>query len=304
MDYKEKGIMKRIKLSAIFAALSVVGMGALLVGCGDSAGGSTNSDAQQQFLAERGSGTPGVVTDTTGLDGGFGPGGGPIPGAFGVVDKIEGNKIYTKNPTSGEASTIQLADSAKIYKQMEIEASEIKVGDAILANGTTSGDAVDAIVVEVAEAGALDNLRAGGGRIFGGGPGGTRGAVPQGTPGAFPRGTPGAQRTPGVRRGQGGLFPQGTPGVPGGPGSRIFEGTPVIGIVEKVDGGTITVKPETAGGPTIVRLGADTRIQKQAEIALSALEVGNTVSASGTQEGDAFNATRLQVIDATRFQAP
>lgn|GEM_PF-2730075 len=299
--------MNRIKLSAISAVLCMVGMGALLVGCGDSASGSTNTDAQQQFLAERGSGTPGVVTDTTGLDGTSGPGGGPIPGAFGVVDKIEGNKIYTKNPTSGEASTIQLADSAKIYKQMEIEASEIKVGDAILANGTTSGDAVDAIVVEVAEAGALDNLRAGGGRIFGGGPGGPGGTVLQGTPGAFPRGTPGAQRTPGVRRGQGGQFPQGTPGVPGvpgGPGSRIFEGTPVIGTVEKVDGDTITIKPETADGPTIVRLGADTRIQKQAEIARSDLEVGNTVTASGTQEGDTFNATRLQVIDAIRLQAP
>ncbi len=300
--------MKRMKLSAIVAALCVVGMGALLVGCGDSASGSTSTDAQQQFLAERGSGTPGVVTDTTGLDGGFGPGGGQVPGAFGVVDKIEGSKIYTKNPMSGEASTIQLADSAKIYKQMAIEVAEIKVGDAILANGTTNGDAVDAVVVEVADASAIDNLRAGGGgRIFAGGPGGpggTGGAVPQGTPGAFPRGTPGAQRTPGVRRGQDGQFPQGTPGVPGGPGSRIFEGTPVIGTVEKVDGDTITVKSERADGPTIVRLGADTRIQKQAEIALSDLEVGNTVTASGTQEGDTFNATRLQVIDAIRFQTP
>jgi hypothetical protein len=304
LDKEENGIMKSMKLSVIFAALCVVGMGALLVGCGDSAGGSTNTDAQQQFLAERGSGTPiagtpGVVSDT----GGFGPGG--FRGVFGRIEKIEGNTITVNNPVAGTSQTIKAAAEAKVFKQDTISIADIKVGDAILAVGTPKGTAMDANLVEVADAGAIADLQSRTGGGFGGFPGGgPRGGIISGTPGSFPQGTPGAARTPGFRRGQGtpgafrtpGAFPQGTPGA----GNR--GGSSVIGIIEKIDGNAVTIKPTTSGGITTINMSADARVQKQSEIKLSDLKAGDSISASGAQKGDLFEATRLQVVSNFQFQ--
>ena len=293
--------MKNKRFLVLIAMLSLVGMSALLVACGGSTGDTSgSSDAQKQFLADRGSGTPGTAVVTPGANGQTGTGGG-FAGVFGTIDKIEGNKITVKNAATGNSTTVELATDGKIFKQATLAASDIKVGDTILAAGTRNGTAIDANTVEV---GDLSNLQAGGGRIAGGFPGAGQGG------GQFPQGTPGAGRTPGVRRGQGTPGAARTPRVVGTPGvgNRGGFGTPVIGTVEKIEGDTITITPITQSNATpttatatpapevtTVRLTSTTRIQKQAEIALTDLKVGNSVTASGTQNGDVFDATRLKV---------
>jgi len=294
--------MKGKRFLVLFAALSVVGMAVILVGCGQDA--SSNSNAQQQFLAERGSGTPvagatpSVVTDTGGFNGGPGGFGGGFGGVFGTIDKIDGNKITVSGFVTNTTTTIELANDAKVYKQAELAASDIKAGDAILATGTQNGSAIDAFTVEVAKSGVVADLQGGigGGRIFGGGGG------------QFP---PGVSGTPGPRRGNG-QFPQGTPGArrqrtPGAvrtpvAGNSFPQGTQVTGTVEKVDGNTITIKPTNAGGAATINLTTNTRIQELTEIKASELQVGNSITAMGTQNGDVYDATRVQVIDAARFR--
>lgn len=298
--------MKNRKFLALFPAVGVITLGVFLAGCGAAAGGAApaSSDAQQQFLADRGSpGTPGVVTNTTGVNNQTGSAD-PSSRVFGSVDRVEGDKVYISNLTSGQTTTVQLASGGKIFKQTTVTASSIKVGDAIFAVGTKNGTALSANSVQVGDAGMLADLSAGGFR-------GAGGFGDTGRSGQFPQGTPGAAHTPVAGGAQGTPEASGTPHASGtagprnrgaGGGNRGF-GTPATGTVEKIDGQTITVKPATAGDPTTINLTPTTRIRRQAAIALSDLQAGNSVTASGTQNGDVFQATRLQVTEAPPIQA-
>ncbi|MDQ6693440.1 MAG: hypothetical protein M3014_03330 [Chloroflexota bacterium] len=283
--------MKNRKFQALLLPmLCVIGVVAILAGCGGSSSDTgTTTDAQKQFLADRGSGTPGaagtpgVATGSGSQAGQNGQGGAGFAGVFGTVDRVEGDKVYIKDQ-SGQSTTVQMASAGKIFKQATAQISDIKVGDAIVATGPKNGTSIDATNVQVADASMLADLSAGGfGRGFGGG-------------GRF-QGTPGAARTPRAGRTP---YPGRTPRAGGTPGAggRGFGGTLVIGTVEKIDGNTISIKPQTAGDPTTVNLTTTTGIRRQAAIALSDLRAGNTVVASGTQNGDIFQATRLQVTQA------
>ncbi len=164
--------MKSNKLMAIFPMLCVIVMGALLTACGGSTSDSSSTDAQKQFLADRGAGTPTAGTSATGTDSGGpsaqgtpgaqgGPGGRAFPGVFGNVDRVEGDKIYVKDQ-SGQATTVQLAAGGKIFKQTTAQASDIKMGDAILATGTKNGTAIVANSVQIADGSMLADMSAAG----------------------------------------------------------------------------------------------------------------------------------------------
>jgi preprotein translocase subunit YajC len=282
------------------SALAVLAM-VLLAGCGDqTASGSTGSQdaAKSAFLAERGgNGTPGVNASGTPIPGGQG---GRAPGIFGTVAKVDGDKITVKSQADGTESVVQLASGATIHKQSEAQASDIKEDETVTAIGTKNGDTVEAQTVEIGSGG----FGAFGG--FGGGGGfvrrnGTPGAGPNGGNGAFPSGTPpagfgngqGTQRFRGGN-GTGGPNASGTPGV-----ARDF----VSGKVAKVDGDTVTVTMDDGTSATFQLL-ANTRLQKQIEIQITDVKEGNTLVAQGQQNGNIFEATSIQIIEAIPGQTP
>lgn len=289
--------MKRTFIA--LSALAVLAM-VLLAGCGDqTASGSTSGQdaAKSAFLAERGgNGTPGVNASGTPIPGGQG---GRVPGIFGTVAKVDGDKITVKSQADGTESVVQLATGATIHKQSEAQASDITEGETVTAIGTKNGDTVEAQTVEIGSGG----FGAFGG--FGGGGGfvrrnGTPGAGPNGGR-AFPSGTPpagfgngqGTQRFRGGN-GTGGPNASGTPGV-----ARDF----VSGKVAKVDGDTITVTMDDGTSATF-KLVATTRLQKQVEIQITDVKEGNSLAAQGQQNGAIFEATSIQIIAAIPGQTP
>lgn len=272
----------------------------VLAGCGEqAANGSTGSqDARNAFLAER-SGTPGVNASGTPIPGGQG---GRAPGIFGTVTKIDGDKITVKSQIDGTESVVQLASGGTINKQAAAQASDIKEGETVTAVGTKNGDTIEAQTVEIGNGGL------GGGVFFGGGGGGGGFGRFNGTPGpnggrAFPSGTPpagfGNGQGGGGRRftggnGQGGPNASGTPGT-----GRDF----VSGKVAKVDGDTVTVTADTGTTETF-KIGANTRLQKQVEIQVSDIKEGNALVAQGQKNGDIFQATSIQILDALPGRTP
>jgi preprotein translocase subunit YajC len=284
--------------------VAVLGMGLVLAGCGDqAAAGSTGSQdaAKNAFLAERGgNATPGADTGTgSSASGTAVPGNQTFraPGLFGTVEKVDANKITIKSQSDGTETVVQLADGAAIHKQSEAQAADIKEGDTVTAIGTKNGDVIEAETVEIGNAG----FGAAGGGAFFGGPGG--GGRFNGTPGAgrnggraFPSGTPPA----GFGNGQGGQRFRGGPNASGTPGvGRDF----AAGKVVRVEGDTYTV---TTNQDTVAKfkVGANTHLQKQVEMQLSDLKVGNAVVAMGQQNGDVFEATALQVVEALPGRTP
>jgi hypothetical protein len=302
--------VKLKKTVMVFPALAILSLGLLLSACGDPAGastGSTNagtsgtSDAKSAFLADRGGGTPGVNSSGTPLPGG----GNRAPGEVGAVEKVDGNKITIKRMQDGTEVVVQLADSAKINKQATAQASDIKAGDTVTAIGTKNGDTITAETVNIGTGGfggfggARGNFggRGGANGTPGAGNGDANGVVPSGTPGAgnggnrpFPRGTPGAGfGGNGQGRGNfgGGANAQGTPGVPRDVAS---------GIVQKIDGNTITL--QAADGTTSTfTIASDARIQQSVEIQPADLKAGDVIFATGQLNGDVFDATAIQLTE-------
>jgi hypothetical protein len=282
-------------------------MGLVLAGCGEqAAAGSTSGQdaAKSAFLADRGgNGTPGTDTGTNGTAAGTAVPGNQTfraPGLFGTVAKVDGNKITIKNQSDGKETVVQLADGAAIRKQSEAQAADIKEGETVTALGTKNGDVIEAETVEIGNGGF-------GGGAFIGGPGGGGGGGGfgrfNGTPGAgpnggraFPSGTPPA----GFRNGQGGQRFRGGPNASGTPGvGRDF----ASGKVVRVEGDTYTV---TTNQDTVAKfkIGANTRLQKQVDLQLSDIKEGNMVVATGKQNGDIFEATGLQVVEAIPGRTP
>jgi hypothetical protein len=245
-----------------------IGMGGVLAGCGGpsaSTGTGQDQSATDQFLAERqGTVTPGANNGGTVT----------LPGVFGTITKIDGDRITISNPIDNSTSVVELADGGKIMKQVDGQASDIKVGDSIAAFGSKNGDDLAAEAVSIGGEGMVAGAGAGPVRIerpAGGDAGGS--APPAG--GDFQ-----------VVEGQG---QQG-----GGAQGNVPE--VVGGTVEKIDGSTLTVK--TADGTATVTLSDSTKVQKQVEVKLSDLGLGETIMATGTREGDTLKATTINVQSA------
>lgn len=237
---------------------------------------ANNTDARNQFLAERSGGTT-PITGTNGLATGGGQGAG-FPGVVGTVASVASDTLKIQNTADGTTTTVHLAANATIRKQVTAQLSDIKVGDQLFAIGPITNTKLTATVIQLGMTGG-----AGG---FGGGFGGqgrTRGA--NGTPGTGFTGTPGTRR-----QFNGTPVPQGTPGAGFNRGG--FNG--VSGTVTAINGSTITVKAAD-GTITTVEVGTSTQIENQQTITLAAVKAGDTVRATGTQNGDIFEATALQV---------
>ncbi|HYO50907.1 MAG TPA: hypothetical protein VEW94_13735 [Chloroflexia bacterium] len=270
--------MKRARVSMVAAALAVIGLGAVLYGCGEGGSASAPEDeaAKQQFLSERGKdATPGTMTDTISYGNG-GPGSMP-PGIFGTVEKVDGSNISVKSDFDGKVTTLQIAADAKIHKQVDAQPSDIKQGESVMVVGDKNGEVVEARLVQI--------------------------GVPDGAPGGpMVVGKPGSAGGPDKDMvGGGPVIVGGAPpdgGLAAGPISP-----PTFGTVEKVDGNQITLK--TREGDTLtVQLSDYTRLQKQAEIKASGINAGDTLTAIGTQNGDVFEATTVQIISGSLKPAP
>lgn len=284
----------------IIPALVVMTLSLVLSGCGEQAAAGGNQDAaRDQFLAERGgNSTPGAASSGTAV-----PGGQP-PGVSGIVAKVESNQITINNMRDSTASVVQVGNTTKIFKQTTALASDIKTGETVNAMGIKEGDTIIARTVQIGT-GSLGVMGAGRG-AFGNGsafstpgarPNRTPGIVPNGRNGALPSGTP-----PTGFPGQGGLPGNGA----GGPNASGTPGVPfdfVSGTVEKIEGDTYTIK--TADGTSATfQISGDTRLQKQIEAQITDIKEGNTISATGQENGDIFEATSIQVVEGLAGAAP
>jgi preprotein translocase subunit YajC len=83
-------------------------------------------------------------------------------------------------------------------------------------------------------------------------------------------------------------------GQGGGQAGGGFRGGGAAGTVSEVSGDTITIT--TRNGQTMkVQLAADSTVRKQVDGQLSDITVGTQVVAMGTQNGDTFQATSIQI---------
>jgi hypothetical protein len=95
----------------------------------------------------------------------------------------------------------------------------------------------------------------------------------------------------GGQAGQGG----GQGNAQGGQGGQGgFRGGGLAGTVSSVSGNTITLTTR-AGQTTAVQLAADGTVRKQVDAQLSDITPGEQIMAFGTQNGDTFQATSIQI---------
>lgn len=296
--------MKTKPTFAAFSILALLSLTLLLAACGtDSASGTTgsasgtDSAARQQFLADR-SGTPDPnATPLPGANNAGGGFGGRQPGLFGVVQKVDGNSITITTTQTSTETLIQVSDTTTISKEATAQASDLKVGDAVTAIGAKNGDSVTAQRVQIGE---------GFGGFGGFGGGGFNGAGRNGnSTGAFPSRTP-----PSGFNGQGrGRFQGNGSGTPGPSASRTpgaggnFAGDFVSGTIEKIDGDTVTVKAQDGTSSTFL-LTTTTTIMKQEALKAADLVKGNTIIVTGKQNGTAYDATTIQVVDGLNRPQP
>jgi hypothetical protein len=264
------------KKLAIFALVLAL-VPTLLAACGgQAANDSSNTSAQQQFLAER-KGTPDPnYTPMPGYVAG-------APGAIGIVQKVDGRNITARDPQSGSTITIHLADSAKLTTQVDATLSDVKVGDSINAAGVLEDDVLKASMVQIGGGytGAVT--------FTSGGPGDGGGSVTYGN---------GAVQVPITSSGDSlSVPPPGTPGPPGTPValSGVKAPTMASGTVEQINGEMLVIKNQD-GKTTTVQVTTNTHLEKRVEIDPSKIQLGMTVIATGDQKGDIFEATAINLL--------
>ncbi len=79
---------------------------------------------------------------------------------------------------------------------------------------------------------------------------------------------------------------------------------PVMGMVEQVDGTTISVKGPLDKSRKTVQLGEATQILKQTEVQPTELKVGDTITAFGTEAGEVFQARDIQIGGTGSLMSP
>jgi hypothetical protein len=233
-----------------FLGASTLFLAGALSACG--MGGGPNQDLAQQFLTERNGGTPVAIGA-----------GGPNAPILGVIKSVDGTQLTIKRPIEAGTTTVQLADGAKIRKDVDAQLGEITAGASITAFGMRQGDVFQA-----------DLLRLGGDAGAGGEP-----VVLSYTGGATGGPPASAQDQIFTDRPSGGL-PQ-----------------PVTGVVESIAGRSIVLKDQ-AGASTTVVLAGNGKIQKSAEVAPAELTVGTFIMASGVRNGEVYQATQVRILPA------
>jgi hypothetical protein len=224
-------------------------------------GDQQNQDAAQQFLTERNGGTPVAIGA-----------GGPNAPVVGSIESVDGSKLIVKREMQETTTTVQLAAGARIHKYVDVQLSEIKAGDTLTAFGAKQGDGLQANLLRVGEDGEVYSAPV----IFNSSSG-------QGT------GDPPASDQ--IANGSGNKV------VIGGPGGGST--MPVTGTVETIDGQRIVLK-DKADVSTTVQLADGAKIQKQAEVSPAELTAGMLIFATGTHEGEIYQATQVQILPATK----
>jgi hypothetical protein len=224
-----------------------------LAGALSACGGEPSQDLAQQFLTERNGGTPVAV----GV-------GGPNAPVLGVIERIDGTQLTVKPPIeSGTTTTVQLADGAKIRKQVDVQLADITAGISVTAFGKQQGDAFQADLLRLGDAAGADTAP----MVFSSSDGASAAPPLDGQDQVIIGGPDGAQ-------------PQ-----------------PIRGIVESVGGRSIVLK-EQSGTSTTVTLTDGGKIQKLAEAAPAELTVGAFIMASGARNGAVLQATQVQILPA------
>ena len=91
-----------------------------------------------------------------------------------------------------------------------------------------------------------------------------------------------------------GFFSQRGGGQGGGQAGGAFRGGGAVGTVSDISGNTITITTRN-GQPMKVELAANGTVRKQADGQLSDITKGAQIVAIGTQNGDTFQATSIQI---------
>jgi hypothetical protein len=232
----------------LFLSISALFLAGGLSACG----GQPNQDLAQQFLTERNGGTPVAVGA-----------GGPNAPVLGVIERVDGTQLTVKPPIASDTTTVQLADGAKIRKQVDVQLAEISAGTSLTAFGTRQGDAFQANLLRLGDATGADAAP----MVF--------------TSADTTSGAPPLDRQDQV--------------IIGGPDGA--QPQPIRGIVESMAGRKLVIK-ENSGASTTVTLADGGKIQKLAEVAPAELIVGAFIMASGARNGAVLQATQVQILPA------
>ena len=117
-----------------------------LAGALSACGSEPSQDLAQQFLTERNGGTPVAVGA-----------GGPDAPVLGVIERVDGTQYIVKPPIASDTTTVQLADDAKIRKQVDGQLAEITPGISLTAFGKRQGDAFQANLLRLGDAAGADS---------------------------------------------------------------------------------------------------------------------------------------------------
>jgi hypothetical protein len=190
--------------------------------------------------------------------------GGPNAPVAGFIENVDGSKITIKRPIDGSTATIELAGGAQIQRDADAQLNEIKPGESVMAVGTRQGDLFLADLLRIGDA-------------------------QSGEPVIFDH-----------FDGEGADGPAAGSGKPdqvinNGPGSALPP--PVTGTVVTIAGGRIVLKDKD-GANTTVKLATNAKIQKSVQVGPSELIAGMFIVATGAQNGDIFQATRVRILPA------
>lgn len=214
-------------------------------------GSTPSQDLAQQFLTERNGGTPVAV----GV-------GGPNAPVLGLIESVDGMRLTVKPPIESHATTVQLADGAKIRKNVDAQLDELMVGTSVTAFGKRQGDVFQANQLRLGDAAGVDA----GPMVFTSGTGSSGAQVDSSQDQVTIGGPDDAQQL-------------------------------LSGVIESISGRRVVIKDQ-AGTTTTVELADDGKIQKSAEATPADLTVGTFIMASGVREGKVYQASQVQIMPA------
>lgn len=259
------------RFSFLLVVVIVVGLGlgagagaiqARMNKAGGSGGAAVTGQQTQSARAASGQNESSTTAQATGQRGGFGTVENVTAGGFVLV--LQGTR--TQVVTNGETKVTRMAD---------VKATDLKVGESIVATGSQQADGSF----------AASSIQAGGA-------GGMQGLV------TGMMGATGSQRDQSQSSGQGNRPAQDTApgGVRGTGGAQGAMGSALIGTIEAIDGSTITVKSQ-AGSSSKVATTSSTTVRKMADGTLSDIKEGLTATVVGERNGDgATVATSVQLV--------
>jgi hypothetical protein len=222
---------------------------------------------------------------------GFGPGGFPGGGGvtIGEIQSVDGSSITVKDQ-SGQTTKVATTDATRVTSTETGTVGDLKVGDNVSVSG--SGAAAQLSADRVTDSGdvpATAGFGSGRGGFAGQGDPSSGRAAYGGVPANRGGQSPGEGQVPSGVGAPNGQAPNGRE-RPNGSG-QFTPPTFVVGTIASIDESTITVR--TTSGTSTVTLSDSTVISTVTTIAVSDLEVGESVLATGEAKDGAMTATSI-----------